>query len=62
MLQRLRSMIDVESPEISDSELEEIENMVNFDDLYDYEYSGNFSPKILLIGKLLSKVCVVVFM
>ena len=42
MSQRLRSMIDVESPEISDSELEEIESMANFDDFYDYEYCGNF--------------------
>ena len=41
-LPTLRWMIDVDSPEISDFELEEIENMVNFDELFSYEYSGNF--------------------
>ena len=43
MIERLRRMIGVDSPEITDSELEELMTKLPFDEYFDdYEYSGNF--------------------
>lgn len=45
MIETLRSMIGVNSPEITDSELEELMTKLPFDEYLDndiYEYNGNF--------------------
>jgi len=41
-MHRLRNYIHVDSPYISDDELDEVENIIDFDEFEEYEYSGNF--------------------
>jgi len=41
-MSRLRQYIGVESDDISDEELDELETILPFDDYFTYEFSGNF--------------------
>ncbi len=39
---RLRCYVDSDSPIITDTELDEVEGKINFDECLEEEYSGNF--------------------
>ena len=44
-MERLRKYIPVDSPEITDDELDELSTLLDFDSYFDrdlYEYAGNF--------------------